>query len=134
MKYVEDPEALYMVDIVDTLVDKFVEHNFRDDHLEQVLFGGVTETAANSDEEAIIREIIQQLYTTSELPTRYLAGRMPIPTDTEPILPSHVKAPVLELKVLPEHLKYAYLGEQDTLPVIISNDLSPDQESRLLRF
>ena len=29
--------------------------------------------------------------------------------------------PSLELKTLPKHLKYAYLGEQETLPVIVAS-------------
>ncbi|XP_062100367.1 uncharacterized protein LOC133806262 [Humulus lupulus] len=39
-------------------------------------------------------------------------------------LPLILKPPVLELKVLPEHLRYAYLGEKETLPVIVSSFLS----------
>ena len=38
----------------------------------------------------------------------------------------------LELKPLPDHLKYSYLGDNDTLPVIISADLSLEQEASLL--
>ena len=34
--------------------------------------------------------------------------------------------------MLPAHLKYAYLGEGNSLPVIISAALSPNQESALL--
>ena len=34
------------------------------------------------------------------------------PTPIEPL-------PPLKLKILPKHLKYAYLGEQETLPVIV---------------
>ena len=40
----------------------------------------------------------------------------------------------LELKVLLAHLKYAYLGEGNTLPIIISAALSLDQESTLLNI
>ena len=39
----------------------------------------------------------------------------------------------LELKPLPAHLKYAYLGEKDTLPIIMSNALTSLQEEKLLR-
>ena len=39
---------------------------------------------------------------------------------------------VLEFKTLPTHLKYAYLGEESTLPVIISPALSPNREKALL--
>ncbi|KAL4282496.1 hypothetical protein GQ457_16G018920 [Hibiscus cannabinus] len=40
--------------------------------------------------------------------------------------------PKLELKQLPEQLKYAYLGNNETLPVIISSKLQVDQEERLI--
>ena len=46
--------------------------------------------------------------------------------------PSQIKPPTLELKPLPSHLKYAYLGENETLPVVISSTLSEKQESELL--
>ena len=37
---------------------------------------------------------------------------------------SNKSTPSLELKVLPEHLKYAYLGGRETLPVIIASHLT----------
>ncbi|XP_062114115.1 uncharacterized protein LOC133825147 [Humulus lupulus] len=49
-------------------------------------------------------------------------------------LPSIKKPPVLELKTLPERLRYAYLGENNTLPVIILASLSPIEEEKLLRM
>ncbi|XP_075076463.1 uncharacterized protein LOC142163107 [Nicotiana tabacum] len=50
-----------------------------------------------------------------------------------PLKPSIEKAPKLELKPLPSHLQYAYLGDSDTLPVIVSSDLSKLQEEKLMR-
>ncbi|KAL0435404.1 UNVERIFIED_CONTAM: hypothetical protein Sradi_0248300 [Sesamum radiatum] len=44
-----------------------------------------------------------------------------------------VKAPMLELKELPKHLKYTFLGENDTLPIIISTKLSTLEEEKLIR-
>ncbi|XP_074304899.1 uncharacterized protein LOC141639751 [Silene latifolia] len=38
---------------------------------------------------------------------------------------------VVELKALPEHLKYIFLGEGETLPVIISSKLTEEQEARM---
>ncbi|KAK4394538.1 hypothetical protein Sango_1608100 [Sesamum angolense] len=38
----------------------------------------------------------------------------------------------LELKPLPEHLRYFYLGNEETLPAIISSKLSKEHEERLL--
>ena len=43
------------------------------------------------------------------------------------------KTPDLEEKPLPGHLRYAYLGESSTLPVIISFSLSHTMKERLLR-
>ncbi|XP_070043251.1 uncharacterized protein [Nicotiana tomentosiformis] len=50
-----------------------------------------------------------------------------------PPKPSIEEAPKLELKPLPPHFQYAYLGSSDTLPVIVSSDLSKLQEEKLLR-
>ncbi|MCI15984.1 hypothetical protein A2U01_0037124, partial [Trifolium medium] len=49
-------------------------------------------------------------------------------------LPSIVQPPTLELKPLPQNLKYSYLGEGDTLPVIISSILEVEQEKQLLEI
>ena len=48
-------------------------------------------------------------------------------------IPSIKKAPQLEQKQLPEHLRYSYLGNSSTLPVIISASLNEAQEEKLLR-
>ncbi|XP_052885333.1 uncharacterized protein LOC128293828 [Gossypium arboreum] len=42
-------------------------------------------------------------------------------------------APELELKLLPEHLKYAFLGKSNTLPIIVSNKLSKLEEESLIQ-
>ena len=47
-------------------------------------------------------------------------------------LPSILQPPTLELKPLPEHLKYAYLEENEELPIIISTNLNAEQEEKLL--
>ena len=43
------------------------------------------------------------------------------------------RPPQLEQKILPSHLRYAYLGESSTLPVIISAFLIAVEEEKLLR-
>jgi len=47
-------------------------------------------------------------------------------------LPSTVQPPSLELKLLPEHLKYAYFDDAQKLRVIISSNLSLEHEDKLL--
>nr|GEU48173.1 reverse transcriptase [Tanacetum cinerariifolium] len=46
--------------------------------------------------------------------------------------PSSVEPPKLELKELPEHLEYAFLQENNQLPVVISSALSFVKKTRLL--
>ena len=49
-----------------------------------------------------------------------------------PEIASNEATPSLELKALPEHLKYAYLGGKETLPVIIASHLTEQQEDSLM--
>ena len=45
--------------------------------------------------------------------------------------PSSEPSSTIELKALPAHLKYVYLGEQVTFPVIITSHLNDRQEEDL---
>ncbi|XP_062103761.1 uncharacterized protein LOC133814870, partial [Humulus lupulus] len=49
----------------------------------------------------------------------------------EPIPLNETKSPKLDLKPLPENLKYAFLGESETLPVIIASALDKEQEGEI---
>ena len=40
----------------------------------------------------------------------------------------------MEEKQLPNHLRYAYLGEDSTLPVIISSSISNMEDEKLLKI
>ena len=58
----------------------------------------------------------------------------PISPNVEPINLTHPSSelfPSLELKALSAHLKYIYLGEQETFPVIIASHLNDGQEENL---
>jgi len=58
----------------------------------------------------------------------------PISPNVEPINltpPSSEPSPSLELKALPAHLKYVYLGEQETFSVIIASHLNDGKEENL---
>ncbi|XP_045812264.1 uncharacterized protein LOC123906408 [Trifolium pratense] len=61
----------------------------------------------------------------------YAVETLDIPT--VPTKPSIEQPPSLELKPLPENLKYAYLESNEKLPVIISSNLDFDQEHKLLQ-
>nr|GEW15756.1 retrovirus-related Pol polyprotein from transposon 17.6 [Tanacetum cinerariifolium] len=61
-----------------------------------------------------------------------------VPKDLKVIEPKEDKSsndepPEVELKDLPPHLKYAFLGDNNKWPVIIAKDLSVDEKSALLK-
>ena len=47
-------------------------------------------------------------------------------------MPSSEEPPQLELKPLPNGLKYAFLGPGETFPIVISSALNEEQEGKLL--
>ena len=56
----------------------------------------------------------------------------PLPVSTSVPVPSIIEPPELELKLLSDTLKYVFLGNSETLSVIISSHLDKDQERKLL--
>ena len=58
----------------------------------------------------------------------------PLPPNEDKALPSEEKPPKLKLKPLPSHLKYAFLGAEETFSVIISSSLEMNQENQLLEI
>ena len=49
------------------------------------------------------------------------------------LLPSLQQDPTVELKPLPDHLKYVFLGDNNTLPMIIAMCLEPQHETQLIK-
>jgi len=84
-----------------------------------------------------INDEVEEMKHTLNATCEYINGLNPFEPlnrpDGPPLKPSVEEAPKLELKPLPSHLHYAYLGSSDTLPIIISSHLSKLQEEKLLR-
>jgi len=59
--------------------------------------------------------------------------KLELPESHAKMLPSRISPPKQHLKPLPENLKCAYLGEDETLPVVISNALTSEQEDKLIK-
>ncbi|XP_076904039.1 uncharacterized protein LOC143559304 [Bidens hawaiensis] len=57
--------------------------------------------------------------------------RLPDMIDSK-LRPSLESPPAVELKELPKHLKYVFLGEGETLPAIIAANLEDEQEKALV--
>ena len=97
----------------------------RDDPLEVALNG-----ADDSEDSKMVKEIVTWMNSFAPNRRTYFED---LGVGTSRILPSIEQAPELKLKTLPSHLKYSYLGNSQTLPVIISADLTPEEEAKLIR-
>nr|XP_009790836.1 PREDICTED: uncharacterized protein LOC104238231 [Nicotiana sylvestris] len=84
-----------------------------------------------------IEEEVEEMMHILDTSCAYMQGTHPFEPlnrpEGPPPKPSIEKAPKFELKPLPSHLQYAYLGDSDTLPIIVSSDFSQLQEEKLLR-
>ncbi|XP_070668999.1 uncharacterized protein [Malus domestica] len=79
-------------------------------------------------------EVVEVVATLESLPQQY--GKVPLSISSSvstKMLPSVDQAPTLELKPLPDHLKYVFLGDDETLPVIVSSSLMTHEEEKLVR-
>ncbi|XP_062118728.1 uncharacterized protein LOC133832394 [Humulus lupulus] len=125
MRFPDEVEECSVVSVVDSLASKELENNF-DDPLERLL---MFDSHVEDEDEylAWLEASSQGLHTRKHFESLELSSRSfaaPKPSVEEP--------PELELKALPSHLRYAYLGKSSTLPVIVSAELSMEQEEKLL--
>ncbi|XP_027171848.1 uncharacterized protein LOC113771472 [Coffea eugenioides] len=125
MKYSDEANSVFALSIIEPLVQDTFELN-RGDALEVALAKhlelGATLDVEISDE---LYRAVEALHSLPPLSPRYELTSLFVPETQAKLLPSIVQAPELELKPLPKHLKYAFLGDNETLPVIISAHLSP---------
>ncbi|KAK8659148.1 hypothetical protein V6N13_029358 [Hibiscus sabdariffa] len=116
MRYPKEIESINFVDMFDPVIHEFIETNFVDKSCREY---------DDSDNE--FREF-EPIYLVNSVLSKELST-----SPKTKLLPSVLQAPQIELKELPKHLKYAFLGENDTLPVIVSNKLSEKEENELIR-
>ncbi|KAK8980795.1 hypothetical protein V6N11_047926 [Hibiscus sabdariffa] len=115
MRYPEDIESVNFVDMFDPVIHEFVETNFANKSCREY---------DDSDNE--FRE-----FEPNHLVNYVLSKKLFTSPNTK-LFPSVLQAPQIELKELPKHLKYAFLGDNVTLPVIVSNKLSAQDEKELI--
>ncbi|CAM8885214.1 unnamed protein product [Rhodiola kirilowii] len=130
MKHPQDFASVHALDALDDLVQD-VRPGRGGDPLELALERAVYSHEDSYEFTETILDVLSQLEITGPLTPRYEVNEVRL-FKSNVFLPSIVQAPTLEVKPLPEHLKYAFLGENNTLPVIIKNGLETDQERRLI--
>ncbi|CAM8886815.1 unnamed protein product [Rhodiola kirilowii] len=127
MKHPMELEEVYALDALDDLVQE-VQSEPGADPLEAILNGAehsykLTEGLQETQAHLTISEPLALGYEVNEVKL----------FKSNTFLPSVIQAPRIELKPLPGHLKYAFLGENNTLPVIIKSGLEIDQERCLIK-
>jgi hypothetical protein len=154
MRYPKDVNSCFSIDILDYLVQDVFEANVGDDVLKTVMEMGIqqhdqpinkiastcqqSETIENNlvaewvKNEIDLQEILAALESRPKILGKS-SNFISLPISDKELVPSVIQAPTLELKPLPEHLKYAYLEREETLPVIIASNLSMQEEEKLLR-
>ncbi|CAM8934116.1 unnamed protein product [Rhodiola kirilowii] len=130
MKHPTEYEAVHALDTLDDLVQE-VHPERGTDPLEQVLEEAVYSPEDSYEHTETILDVLDQLEIAQPLTPRYEVNTVRL-FKSQVCLPSVVQAPTVELKPLPSHLKYVFLGEDSMLPVIIKSGLEPDQERRLM--
>ncbi|CAN6586188.1 unnamed protein product [Malus baccata var. baccata] len=146
IKYPCEDHSCFSIDIIDSLAQGYLE-DLNDDTLEKVITRSMETTTKGADFKlphgkhelghAVppSEEILDVVAALESFPKH--GGKSPnfesIPISTNKLLPSIVQAPILDLKPLPSHLKYIFLGENETLPAIISSSLTAQEEEKLVR-
>ncbi|CAN6685892.1 unnamed protein product [Malus baccata var. baccata] len=132
IKFPKDDHSCFSIDIIDDLAQDFLDSLERDT-LETTIAQGIGQKSGfavpRSVEEAEIVAALESLPQHLGKPSNPIS----ISVSTNKLLPSVIQAPVLELKPLPDHLKYVFLGDNETLPVIVSSSLTAIEEEKLIR-
>ena len=138
MRHPADVHSIFLLDIIDDAVDSVDIctnllsdfSDFYDFHL-----GSFYCTCDDFDESATVCSICIEIYSTIHSDCDAGAGSDPpisLPPTVNLPLPSTIWPPSLDLKPLPEHLRYAYLDDAQKLPFIISSSFSLEQKDKLL--
>ena len=132
IKGMGDEDEVCEVNMVDSVVHKYLDNVLLDDPHTSCLVSPSWEEEVTTQESEFIHSIIEH---NEVLEVHGWAPKFePLPPNEDKALPSKERPPKLELKTLLTHLKYAFLGEEETFPVIISSSLELNQEKQLLEI
>ena len=127
-----DEEDVCKVNMVDSVVLKYLDNVSYDDPLMSYLVSQSWDEEVTTSESEFLHSIIEH---NEVLEANGWAPKFePLPPIEDRVLPLEERPPKLELKPLPSHLKYAFLGVDETFPVIISSSLESEQENKLLEI
>ncbi|XP_052297265.1 uncharacterized protein LOC127902397 [Citrus sinensis] len=115
------------------MIEELVEDSFISNHNDDPLEACLTHSDLSFNDDSAIAEISALLDAPLITDTtKWKTKSELLPHSDKKIGPSAEAPPKLELKALPDTLEYAFLGESDTLPVIISSSLDLEQKGAVL--
>ena len=132
IKGMGDEEDVCEVNMVDSMVQKYLDNVSYDDSLMSCLVSPSWDEEVTTSESEFLHSIIEHNEVLEA--NGWTPKFEPLPPIEDRTLPSEERPPKLELKPLPSHLKYAFLGVKETFPVIISSSLVSEQENKLLEI
>ena len=132
IKEIGDDEDVYEVNMIESVVQNYVDYVSYDDSLKSCLVSPSCVEEVTTSELEFLHSIIEHSEVMEE--NGWAPRFEKLPPIEDKVLPSEEKPPKLELKPLPSHLKYAFLGVEETFPVIISSSLESHQENKLLEI
>ena len=132
IKEIGDDEDVCEVNMIESVVQNYVDHVSYDDPLKSCLISPSCVEEVTTSGLEFLHSIIEY---NEVMEANGSAPRFEkLPPIEDGVLPSEEKPPKLKLKPLPLHLKYAFLGVEDTFLVIISSSLESNQENKLLEI
>lgn len=129
MRYPSEDHSLLSIDVFDELHPEELDDLYSD---LANLFDCFNTSLSDADSDSYVDDNISGSDYICDAIFDECTGVSTLGAGPEKLLPFIVQPPKLELKALPDPLKYAYLGKDERLPVIIAQNLKLDQEKRLL--
>ena len=124
IKHPHDTDSFFQVDMLEAIVSSQLVPL-------EPLETSLTHDDPSSCEDETVQEYVKWMDSFGSNRRKYFESLGASPSR---LTPSIKKPPIVEEKQLPNHLRYAYLGEESTLPVIISYSLSNMEEEKLLNI
>ena len=130
IKFPSEVDSCFKIDVI----DKVVNDTFLLQHHSDAYEACITHSQSINSDSLEIETCARFMETN---PPYFRKQHFPkfeeLGTESKKHIPSIQQPPKLELNQLPPHLRYAYLGDSCTLPVIVSNSISEVEEEKLFR-